>query len=145
MTHLCRVLANACIELWCVCVCSKMKRRRHGSRSTAGHSQRAHTHTSASSSASGRGSHVSKARSYPPAQPSTPSQSSNADTVLALHPHFLRLPATAPLTYHLLMQVCLSTRPADRLSFRQVVQLLLCVTREVATGSYVDVLGRTQV
>jgi hypothetical protein len=122
-------------------MCSKAKKRARGS---GANSQGTNNHTNTTSSQSQPGSLRSGPNSHP-SQPSTTSGSSSCTTELALHPHFLRLPATVPLTYHLLLQVCLSMQPSNRLSFREVVQLLLCVKHEVDSGSYVDVLGRTQV
>jgi hypothetical protein len=65
--------------------------------------------------------------------------------VLEQHPDFPRLPATAPLTYHLAMQVCLASRPQDRLAFSQISRLLHCLLKEVASGVYTDTRGQLQV
>ena len=48
-------------------------------------------------------------------------------------------------TYHLAMQVCLASRPQDRLSFSQISRLLHCLLKEVASGVYTDTQGQLQV
>jgi serine/threonine protein kinase len=60
------------------------------------------------------------------------------------HPGFPHLPASVPLTYTLTMQACLSARPEERPSFAQVLVLLRDVAAEVATGGYINSLGRMQ-
>lgn len=65
--------------------------------------------------------------------------------LLTQHSEFPRLPATAPLTYHLAMQVCLASRPQDRLSFSQIARILHCLLKEVASGVYIDTRGQLQV
>jgi hypothetical protein len=78
-----------------------------------------------------------------------PAPSANASRplppVLDQHPDFPRLPRTAPLTYLLAMQVCLASRPEDRLSFSQISRLLQCLLKEVASGMYTDTCGNLQV
>jgi hypothetical protein len=61
------------------------------------------------------------------------------------HPAWPDLPASAPLTYTLTMQACLSPQPEERPDFVAVLTLLADVCAEVNTGTYVDSNGRDKV
>ena len=60
------------------------------------------------------------------------------------HPAFPNMPSSVALTYTLLVKACLSATAADRPTFRQILQILLDVEREVASGTYIDSLGVPQ-
>jgi hypothetical protein len=61
------------------------------------------------------------------------------------HPRFLKFGSTVPLTYSLLAMACLSVRPEERPCFEEVLAILHSLNEEIATGSYGDTTGRTQV
>ena len=61
------------------------------------------------------------------------------------HPDFPNVPNSAPLAYTLAMAACLSTRPAQRPRFEQLVDLLQDMEREVARGRYVNAAGAVHV
>lgn len=49
------------------------------------------------------------------------------------------------LTNRAVVQVSLSRRPADRMPFQQLSQLMRCILIEVAKGAYIDNASRQQV
>ena len=66
------------------------------------------------------------------------------DGELVLHPLFPNLPGSAPLTYTLTLEACLSSAPEERPSFAQILTLLADVQHEVALGEYINTVGRVQ-
>lgn len=62
-----------------------------------------------------------------------------------VHPDFPFMPASVPLMYTVAMASCLSHSPQERPSFTQLLSWLRDLEEEVATGTFVDSSGATQV
>jgi hypothetical protein len=64
---------------------------------------------------------------------------------LQRHPSFPHLPPATPLTFTLTAAACMSDQLRQRPNFEQLLVLLKDMHEEVATGHYINSLGRVEV